>query len=255
MAKTIIRTEKSKEKPFVMIERIIFEDDGLSWRAKGLLGYLLSRPDNWSVCVADLVNRSTDGRDSCYAALKELGEAGYISKAAKTAEAGRFAGYDYLVHESPVGKTVYGESVSGETVYGKSDTNNSKYNEKELNEKESNNINSASLERFDHFWKLYPKKTTKKATKDAWLKIKMTDDLFKTIIEAITRQAPTFKDGFILDPVRWVKGERWEEEVAGTAKATTNKPQDFFEAPKKAEMSDFAKQQREEFLAKQGVSQ
>lgn len=255
MAKTIIRTEKSKEKPFVMIERIIFEDDGLSWRAKGLLGYLLSRPDNWSVCVADLVNRSTDGRDSCYAALKELGEAGYISKEAKTAEAGRFAGYDYLVHESPVGKTVYGESVSGETVYGKSDTNNSEYNERELKEKECSNTSSASLEKFDHFWKLYPKKTTKKATKDAWLKIKMSDDLFKTIIEAITRQAPTFKDGFILDPVRWVKGERWDDEVAGGAKVETKKPKDFFEAPKKAEMSDFAKQQREQYLAKQGVSQ
>jgi hypothetical protein len=252
MAKTIIRTEKSKEKPFVMIERIIFEDDGLSWRAKGLLGYLLSRPDNWSVCVADLCNRSTDGRDSCYAALKELGEAGYISKESKKAEAGRFAGYDYLVHESPVGKTVYGESVSGETVYGKSDTNNSEYNERELKEKECSNTSSASLEKFDHFWKLYPKKTTKKATKDAWLKIKMSDDLFKTIIEAITRQAPTFKDGFILDPVRWVKGERWEDEIAGGVKQNAKpEPKTFTE---KTQESDFAKKQREEFLKHKGES-
>lgn len=131
--KSIIRTVKNSENPFVMIQRAIFENPELSWKAKGLLGYLLSRPDNWSVRVADLVNRSTDGRDACYSALKELGDAGYITKHESESEGGRFAGFDYVVHESPVGKSARSEaepvgksagSPVGKTVYGFSDTNN-----------------------------------------------------------------------------------------------------------------------------------
>lgn len=139
--KNIIRTNKREsEKPFVMIERSIFENTELSWRAKGLLGYLLSRPDDWSVCVADLINRSTDGRDSCYAALKELGDAGYIAKSARPKLAGRFGGFEYVVFEkpvsvsrdvSPVGKTAYGLPVSGETVSGETDTTYKDYTNKD----------------------------------------------------------------------------------------------------------------------------
>lgn len=147
--KNIIRTNKREsEKPFVMIERSIFEATELSWRAKGLLGYLLSRPDDWSVCVADLINRSTDGRDSCYAALKELGDAGYIAKSARPKQAGRFGGFEYVVFEkpvsvpqdvSPVGKTAYGLPVSGETVSGKTDTTYKDY----TNNESTNNKNTA----------------------------------------------------------------------------------------------------------------
>lgn len=144
MSQNIIRTEKGRQNPFVMVDRTIFENTSLSWRAKGLLGYLLSRPDNWSINVADLANRSTDGRDSCYAALKELGEAGYITKNEKPKQAGRFGGYEYVVHENPlcvprdvppVEKTVSGETVSGETVYGFPDTNNKENNNKDCTNK------------------------------------------------------------------------------------------------------------------------
>jgi len=151
--KTIIRTNKRENNnPFVMIERAIFENKTLSWKAKGLLGYLLSRPDNWSVCVADLVERSADGRDSCYGAIKELGDAGYIKKEEKPKKAGRFSGYEYVVYEQPlcntnnvpqdvppVGKTVSGESVSGKTVSGESDTNNKDLNNKDCTKRKEEN--------------------------------------------------------------------------------------------------------------------
>mgnify|MGYP003582357223 CR=1 FL=1 len=80
MDKSIIRTVKNAENPFVMIDRRIFENDGLSLKAKGLLGYLLSRPDNWTICMADLVKRTKDGKDSVNSALDELIESGYVVK-------------------------------------------------------------------------------------------------------------------------------------------------------------------------------
>lgn len=62
---------------FTTVSNVPFEDATLSFKAKGVLGYLLTRKENWVVQVSDLINRSTDGRDSVYAALKELRARGY----------------------------------------------------------------------------------------------------------------------------------------------------------------------------------
>jgi hypothetical protein len=45
---------------------------------RGLLAYLLSRPDNWRVIVKDLQRRGDLGRDEIYALLRELRRAGYV---------------------------------------------------------------------------------------------------------------------------------------------------------------------------------
>lgn len=79
MSKNIVRTSK-RENPFVMIDHRPLNDDNLSWQAKGLLAYLLSKPDNWIVIVADLVKRATNGRDSVNSILKELEQKGYIER-------------------------------------------------------------------------------------------------------------------------------------------------------------------------------
>lgn len=228
--KNIIRTNKrDSDKPFVMIERSIFENTGLSWRAKGLLGYLLSRPDDWSVCVADLVNRSTDGRDACYAAIKELGDAGYIIKSARPKQAGRFGGFEYVVFEkpvnvpqdvSPVGKTVYGKTVSGksDTTYNES-TNNESTNNKNTNTAAPIVADTTKKPKFDEdqfefFWSVWPKRVGKEAAKKAWAKIKMTDDLLITIIKAVNTQKATWIDlQFVKHPATWLNGKCWEDEI------------------------------------------
>jgi hypothetical protein len=54
------------------------EDTRLSWAARGLLAYLLSRSDDWKVLVNDLKKRGNLGRDGIYALLRELRSAGYV---------------------------------------------------------------------------------------------------------------------------------------------------------------------------------
>ena len=39
---------------FLIIGQRAVEDARLSWAARGLLGYLLSRPDDWKVLIKDL---------------------------------------------------------------------------------------------------------------------------------------------------------------------------------------------------------
>lgn len=141
MDKSIIRTVKNAENPFVMIDRRIFENDGLSLKAKGLLGYLLSRPDNWTICMADLVKRTKDGKDSVNSALDELIESGYVVKTEQQRESGKFSTCEYVVYEQPVLKNRDGETDAEKPQRknrdGKSATNNNDLNNKEYNDSES----------------------------------------------------------------------------------------------------------------------
>lgn len=63
---------------FVQIKNEMFGDKRLSFKAKGILGYLLSKPDGWRIINKDLQNHAKDGRESIDSGLKELKETGYL---------------------------------------------------------------------------------------------------------------------------------------------------------------------------------
>lgn len=99
-SKTIVRVSK-RENPYVTLDKFFFNDERLSWKAKGLLGYLLSKPNDWKIILADLIKKATDGRDSIYTGLKELERAGYLERKKKHNDLGRFDGYEYVIYERP----------------------------------------------------------------------------------------------------------------------------------------------------------
>jgi len=98
---TIFRTIKDKDNPFVMIDRRPIENPKLSWKAKGILAYLLSRPDNWIVRLTDLVNRSPDGVYAIRGAINELKKAGHVSSKEVRDGEGKFLRYELEVYELP----------------------------------------------------------------------------------------------------------------------------------------------------------
>jgi hypothetical protein len=57
----IIRRKVNRN--FTVIPNEIMNDERLSFEALGLLGFLLSRPDNWHVIVDNLRSRGGLGRD------------------------------------------------------------------------------------------------------------------------------------------------------------------------------------------------
>lgn len=90
---------------YTQIDNAVFAP-GLSFRAMGLLAFLLSKPDHWEVSVAHLVNFSADsarpdGRDSIYSMIDELMLAGFMRRERSRGEGGKMAGYDYEVFDSP----------------------------------------------------------------------------------------------------------------------------------------------------------
>ena len=106
----IVRTQK-KRNNFVMLDKGFLEDSRLSYKAKGILAYLFSKPDNWKVVIKDLMNHAKDGRDSVYAGLKELRTFGYYSKEPVRNEKGVILYYEGIIYEDPT------ENVANTTSY------------------------------------------------------------------------------------------------------------------------------------------
>ena len=97
----VIRVRKCPSS-FVMMDKSFLEDTRLSYKAKGILAYLLSKPNNWKVIVGNLVNYSTDGKASVYAGLKELKECGYYEKVPIRNEEGtRIIRWESTIYENP----------------------------------------------------------------------------------------------------------------------------------------------------------
>ncbi len=75
---TIFRVVKDSDHPFAMINKRILENPNLSFKAKGILAYLLSKPNDWHTNVNDLVQRSTEGEHAIRSGIRELQAAGYL---------------------------------------------------------------------------------------------------------------------------------------------------------------------------------
>ena len=75
------------------------------------------------------------------------------------------------------------------------------------------------IDRFDEFWKIYPKKIAKENAKKVWLRIKPNDDLIAKITKAVKDQKLSEREQqFIPHAATWLNAKRWEDEVTTTQK-------------------------------------
>ena len=98
---SIIRVSKNKENPYLIMNKTCLNDNRLSLKAKGLLCYLLSKPDNWYVSTYDLIKNNSNGIESIRSTIKELIKFGYMEKHQFRNHNGRYYHYNYLVYEVP----------------------------------------------------------------------------------------------------------------------------------------------------------
>jgi hypothetical protein len=85
---------------FALIANAALRDETLSFRARGLMAYLLSLPPNWKTSVRKLADKGTEGRDAVAAALNELVDRGYVTRSDRR-EGGKYKGVDYYVTDDP----------------------------------------------------------------------------------------------------------------------------------------------------------
>lgn len=63
--------------PFTMIPNALLADTGISWKAKGVISYLLGKPAHWKARTKDIERHGTGGETEIRSALQELRNAGY----------------------------------------------------------------------------------------------------------------------------------------------------------------------------------
>lgn len=172
---SIIRVDKNPDNPYVMLNKTALEDSNLSFKAKGIFAYLMSKPDNWKCQVKDLENNSADGRDSVRSGLRELRKHGYLIKRALRDQSGKITEWEERLFETPqeyvkeifkeqqikkdaingnpvsgekISDTINGFSVNGKSTNGKptsgipvpilnTNTNNIEYNNNYINTTQS----------------------------------------------------------------------------------------------------------------------
>jgi len=99
--KMIIRVQKDKNNPYVVVNKQFVEAIDLSWKAKGILLYLLSLPDEWLIYETELATHSKDNISSLRSGMKELIDCHYIHRKRIRNPNGKFSIYEYIVTETP----------------------------------------------------------------------------------------------------------------------------------------------------------
>ncbi len=124
-----IRKGRQERQPFTMIDRKLINDSELSLRARGLLIWLLDKPDDWVTSV-DRLSKQVSESEGTYAirsALKELEEARYLVRTKRNNPETGYIEWEWLYYEEPQPEsenpssdhtrfTTRGESDDGQTA-------------------------------------------------------------------------------------------------------------------------------------------
>ena len=103
---------------WVTMDNRAVEDSRLSLKAKGLLAYLLSRPDNWRASPEHLARTTSSGEYAIRNALRELRDRGYAKLTCPRGDKGLIAGTEWVISELPTEIVV--SPMSGKTESRKS---------------------------------------------------------------------------------------------------------------------------------------
>ena len=227
---SIIRAPRP-EGNFYLLNKSISEDQRLSWASRGLLVFLLGKPDHWEVSTHHLIGQTKDclgkasGRDAVRGLIRELEQAGYLRIVLERADGGEFGGRSYTVSESPA--TDYPGPVEPSpvnpplvSIEGKQGLNKAARIEKPMADKHM-------AEAFEVFWKLYPNKKSKKDARKAWEKLKPGAELRLTLMTAlgnhrISRDWAKDDGQYVPMASTWLNGERWTDELVPASAAKAN---------------------------------
>jgi len=159
--------------PYTVIGNAAAQDAELSWKAKGLLIYLLSLPKNWNIRISELANHATDGYDSTKRAMDELLKSGYIKRGPRVRKPdGKLGDYVYLLSgvrdEMPdLEKPNVDFPSQGKPSQGKPSQENRQLQNKELTKETNNKRNTEYITHFEGWWNDWKAKATRKPGRKA----------------------------------------------------------------------------------------
>lgn len=98
MSEPAIR-RKTRRQRFTVMDNTAINDRRLGFAALGVLTYLLSKPDNWTIMPTELQRRGGIGRDGLRTIMRQLGVAGYAKLTRTRGDGGHITGTVWEVSE------------------------------------------------------------------------------------------------------------------------------------------------------------
>lgn len=117
----VFKIEKTNN--YTVMSNYHLRDKKLSLKAKGLLSFMLSLPDDWDYSLNGLVSVSKESKKAIRSILNELKENGYLVMEQTRAKKGQYK-YNYIIYEVPqeIEKPKdYPDTQKGDTVEGDSE--------------------------------------------------------------------------------------------------------------------------------------
>ena len=202
----VIRVQRSVG--YTVLPNGILRDTGLSLKTKGLFAIILSLPETWDYSVAGLATVAGCGRDAIRSALGEMEQAGYLKRTRSHGEGGKFAGVIYDIRDVAVPLSenptmeeeapLSGNPTSAEPTLEKPSSENPTQLNKDLQSKDLINPHSPpegdksqrkkrrsksaptwQPERFEGFWKAYPRDEDRAKAVEQWDKLPEDQALVK----------------------------------------------------------------------------
>lgn len=198
---TVIRIAHKKR--FTTVANETVDDGRLSFRARGLIVWLLSKPDGWRINAREICAFGTEGRDAVLTALKELETCGYLRREKVQMPGGRWVTHSML-YDSPSPE--------------KPDPGNQEPVFQDVKEQilKANTENKTDCDEvLDQFWNGYPKtrRVSKPAVRKAWRKVPADDHLALMLgLSLWVRYWETCKteDRWIPYAQKWLNDRNWE---------------------------------------------
>lgn len=227
---SIIRGPRPDAGYYVLDNRIV-EDRRLSWDARGLLIFLLAKPDHWTVSIEHLRAQTRDarkatGRDGIYAILAELRDAGYLTAEQSREAGGAFGQTNYVVSEVPCPPQPYTAEPcpAKPTLVSTERAVITETAVKDLVQRSAarpvegaKSIRTSA--RFEEFWRAYPNRKGRAAAEAKW-KARGLDAIADQIlahVELMKAQDDGWRRGWIPMGSTYINGSRWEDEPSGPA--------------------------------------
>ncbi|MGE7885587.1 DnaD domain-containing protein [Bacillus sp. NPDC094077] len=91
-----------KDNNYSVINNTGLKDKRLSWKAKGILAYILTLPDDWVFYREELSQHAKDGINSLRAGMQELKEYGYIKRFPIKDAKNKIVRWETIIYEIPV---------------------------------------------------------------------------------------------------------------------------------------------------------
>jgi hypothetical protein len=196
----IYREQMSWEKNFTSAPNEWLRDDRISFKAKGLLLYLLSHEVGYNITFNQIERETRDGIAAIRAGIEELIQAGYLEVQQTKDENGYNAGLSYLLKnptcENP---TLENPTLENRIAYKKTTI------------KENKELRTNVQTAFERFWEIYPRKQGKADALKAFTTIDIDPT---TIINGALkyRDDPNRLAAFTKMPGTWLRAGCWDDE-------------------------------------------